>query len=523
MKKILALILALTMIFSITACGDTAETTTSGTKETTTAKETTSSATLETTTGAEIETSTAEETTVPPVVCENHTFGDAEITEAAYLKAGSKTWTCSACGHIQTEEIPAIDTIKILAIGNSFSVDAMEFLWDICIDAGFREVILGNLYIGGCTLDTHAGNIETGSAAYTYYTNRDGLWQTKQNATMDSALIAEEWDVITIQQGSPDSGMPATYGKLADIIAHINEKKTNDDAKIYWHMTWAYQTGSTHSGFVNYNKDQMTMYNAILSTVQDTVLKTEGIDGVIPAGTTVQNLRTSYLGDKLTRDGYHLKYDIGRYAAGLTWFTTLTGIPASSLTATPSSYYHTLSIHTPVLAEAADAAVSKPYEVTTCTKTEQEAAFETRELTEDEKAYLTSLGYDPANYVAPELHITPFGQYSGTAAANLTYRGNTTGLTTLSLFHATRIFEKDDLPNGTLLAVKEGYFYFPHGWVDTAVGDTKTKRVSDSLVVIDDAWWGEYQYRAFDFGHADLKTPMTLDEMDVFYIFIPKA
>ncbi len=523
MKKIFALVLAFVMIFSVTACGNTEDTTTTtGTKETTTASatETTTQSTASTTTET---TTTAETTTAKPAVCENHTYSDEQITEPSYLKAGAKVWVCSVCGNIKTEEIPAIDTIKILAIGNSFSVDAMEFLWDICIDAGFKEVVLGNLYIGGCTLDTHASNIRSNSAAYTYYYNDNGIWETTQKVALDTALVAEEWDIITIQQGSPDSGRPETYSELPEILAHIEENKTNDDAKIYWHMTWAYQQNSSHSDFVNYGKDQMTMYNAILSTVQDTVLNTDGIDGVIPTGTTVQNLRTSYLGDKLTRDGYHLKYDIGRYAAGLTWFTTLTGVPASSLTGTPAAFYRELSIHTPVLAEAADAAVAKPYEVTPCNQTAREMVSEVRELNEEEAAYLTSLGYDPADYVVPNLEITPFGQYSGSAAATLNYRGNMTGLNTLSLFHTTRIFEKDELPNGTLLVIKEDYFYFPHGWVDTTVGGTKTKRTADAVTVVDDAWWGDYQYRAFDFGHSDLKTSMTLDEIDVFYIFVPKA
>ncbi len=521
MKKIFALVLAFVMIFSITACSNTEDTsTTTGTKETTTTTSTTqTSSTIQPTTW---ETTTAE-TTAKPTVCENHTYGDEKITEPSYLKAGAKVWECSVCGDLKTEEIPAIDTIKILAIGNSFSVDAMEFLWDICTDAGFKEVILGNLYIGGCTLDTHASNISSNSAAYTYYYNDDGMWQTTNKVALNTALVDEEWDIITIQQGSPDSGRPETFSKLPDILAHIDANKTNDDAKVYWHMTWAYQKGSTQSGFENYGNDQAAMYNAILSTVQNTVLKTEGIDGVIPSGTTVQNLRTSYLGDKLTRDSYHLKYDIGRYAAGLTWFTTLTGVPASSLTSTPSAYYRELSIHTPVLAEAADAAAAKPYEITTCVKTARDMISETRALTAEEAAYLTSLGYDPASYVVPNLELTPFAQYSGSAAANINYSGNTTGLSTLSLFHTTRIFEKDELPNGTLIVAKEGYVYFAHGWVDTTVGGTKTKRTTDPITVVDDAWWGDYQYRSFDFGHTDLKTSMTLEEMDVFFIFVPKA
>ncbi len=37
------------------------------------------------------------------------------------------------------------------------------------------------------------------------------------------------------------------------------------------------------------------------------------------AGTAIQNLRTSYMGDTLTRDGYHLEVNTGRYTVSMTW------------------------------------------------------------------------------------------------------------------------------------------------------------------------------------------------------------
>ena len=55
----------------------------------------------------------------------------------------------------------------------------------------------------------------------------------------------EDWDIITIQQASGDSDMPETYGNLQNILDYIHEHKT--DAKIYWHMTWAYQSDASRS------------------------------------------------------------------------------------------------------------------------------------------------------------------------------------------------------------------------------------------------------------------------------------
>ena len=93
------------------------------------------------------------------------------------------------------------DSLKILAIGNSFSVDAMEYLWDICKDAGYKNVKLGNLYIGGCSLNTHWSNIQSGSNAYTFYQNSTGVW-TSKTSSIAYALSSEDWDIVTVQQAS---------------------------------------------------------------------------------------------------------------------------------------------------------------------------------------------------------------------------------------------------------------------------------------------------------------------------------
>ena len=78
-------------------------------------------------------------------------------------------------------------TLKILAIGNSFSDDTTYFLEDIATAEGFETVLVGNLYIGGCTLQTHALNAQGNLPAYMFYTNYDGEWKTIQNCTLEYA------------------------------------------------------------------------------------------------------------------------------------------------------------------------------------------------------------------------------------------------------------------------------------------------------------------------------------------------
>ena len=51
--------------------------------------------------------------------------------------------------------------IKVLAIGNSFSEDAVEqYLYELAAAQG-DSLIIGNAYIGGCSLEMHLDNLKT--------------------------------------------------------------------------------------------------------------------------------------------------------------------------------------------------------------------------------------------------------------------------------------------------------------------------------------------------------------------------
>ncbi|MCK7485050.1 MAG: DUF4886 domain-containing protein [Bacillus subtilis] len=127
-------------------------------------------------------------------------------------------------------------------------------------------------------------------------------------------LQNETWDIITIQQVSGKSGRPTTYQPFLDrLIQIVNTNKTNPDAHLLWHMTWAYQQNSTHGDFTYYNNSQSVMYQAIVQTVGSAIRPRPEITMVIPAGTAIQNLRTSYIGDTL--DGRRLSFEFDAVAA----------------------------------------------------------------------------------------------------------------------------------------------------------------------------------------------------------------
>ena len=138
------------------------------------------------------------------------------------------------------------DTLRILAIGNSFS---------------------GRLYIGGCTLERHCKEYETNGHEYVYLKSTKNKWETvkkyKEGRFMDG-LGDEPWDIITMQQGSPKSGRWDSYDPwLGNLIEIVRKECSNPKAAIVWHQTWAYSRTYTNRSFANYAYDQQYMFDSI--------------------------------------------------------------------------------------------------------------------------------------------------------------------------------------------------------------------------------------------------------------------
>lgn len=218
------------------------------------------------------------------------------------------------------------ETIKILSIGNSFSQDGLYYLCEIAESAGVN-VVVGNLYYSGSSFKTHDTNAKNNLKAYSYQKwTPEGMTEVK-NQTMKEVIIDENWDYITFQQSSEDSGLYSTYQPyLNNLINYVKATATNPNIKFAFNMTWAYASDSGNNGFANYNYNQFNMYRSITESYKSAIEETE-IDIIIPCGTAIQNSRTNkYLnavGDQLTSDGYHLDKGMGRYIAGLTIFETL--------------------------------------------------------------------------------------------------------------------------------------------------------------------------------------------------------
>lgn len=455
------------------------------------------------------------DTTLPVVASCDHEQLQTVSQKAKVLTDGFTRQICKECGEIVSETVfPATKTLKLLAIGNSFSSDATTFLWNILNDAGVEQLIVGNASISGCSLDTHWQNAQSGASEYSYtkYTSEGSV---KTKSSLQKMLKDEAWDIVTLQQVSHLAGNSGTYGHFGDMIKFVLNTSANSNVEIRFHMTWAYANTSTKNSFINTHKgSQINMYNAIIDTLNTKVLVEEDIKGILPAGTAIQNLRSSYIGDTLNRDSHHLSLDKGRYTAALTWACTLTGVSPYDINWVPEQYAY-IEDDFDAIREAVKNAVANPFEITKSTVLEPKKEFSDAE-------YFTNAGLNIADYELLDLKTTLHAYWdsaSGAAPINLSPTDATP-----SYYIASRKFSKNDIPLNSVIIIDKGYKYRPEGWQVMNQKNSSPRpyeRVTRFTLVNDD-WWQDFNYRAFNLSSTEAEKVMAQADAEHLRIYIPK-
>lgn len=225
-------------------------------------------------------------------------------------------------------------TTKILTIGNSFSRDATCYLHQFTKASGI-ETLIWNLNIGGCPLERHWENVEKDDASYILEING---FSAERKMSIAQALAAEDWDYISLQQASGFSGWKESYEPFTGLlVAYIREKAPQ--AKLLMHETWAYDTTGTHVQFLRYHRNQQEMFEKLLSCYTETAAKYDMT--VIPCGEIIQKVRKLPAFDmenggiSLTRDGYHMSFEYGRYLLACIWTKKLFGVSLKENTFVP--------------------------------------------------------------------------------------------------------------------------------------------------------------------------------------------
>lgn len=210
--------------------------------------------------------------------------------------------------------------LKILAIGNSFTINATTYLpWLIDI-LNEDSVCVARLTQSGCSLSMHWDNHVDNKPNYDFYYSEGGGWSLSEIKTIDAALMALNWDVIVIQQQSGLSGVFSSFYPLPGLVALFRE--TNPNAKIAWHYTWPYREGTNHGDFARYDENPQKMYEAILEAGD---MASEDLNIKIPSATLIWEMRQQYpeIDDKFSEDGYHISNDMALFALSTLWYECL--------------------------------------------------------------------------------------------------------------------------------------------------------------------------------------------------------
>ncbi len=210
---------------------------------------------------------------------------------------------------VQGEETPTTGTksIKLLTIGNSFSICLEQYLPQVVASVPGCEIQLVSLCIGGCTLGGHWGNIvkEEANPNDRYF----------KEYTYREIIESTPWDFISIQQSSPLSWKPDSYFPEVELLRDYIRQYA-PTAEILLQETWSYRGDDARLG--RWGFDNNVMSQKIHATIEEISEKTKL--RYIPVGVAVQLARENQPGGYTQLD--HKDYtfpalpDMNRYFCG---------------------------------------------------------------------------------------------------------------------------------------------------------------------------------------------------------------
>ena len=223
----------------------------------------------------------------------------------------------------QTDDAPRNTTLRVLSIGNSFSIDANLILPQVVVDAGVPRdnfVLYATIY-AGASLEYWDNMYTTDTPLpYLHYMGGKLLRLEDKEWTLRTLLQSQPWDVVVIQQASALSTNHKSFQPYMNrMIEYIRQDCPNKHVRIGWQLTWSYPQTATSGPVYEEGWRKIAM-------IANQKCHDAGIDFIIPSGTAIQNARTTELGENsngITRDGLHLSFGVGVYIAAMTWYESI--------------------------------------------------------------------------------------------------------------------------------------------------------------------------------------------------------
>ena len=234
------------------------------------------------------------------------------------------------------QPVQAPDSLNILILGHSYGADCTEHLPALLVQAGITNVRVARFVKGNCSLQTRW---ELARKKAGYHECAPGETEfVKRSAVLADVLAEHAWDIVIFQNSLENEGRYETaqpwLDQLIGLVREVSSKRWGRMPELWWNCFWPIsvllenkpdnETATYRLSF--YGGSSQQMFDAYRKTARQVVKRTE-IDRIIPSGATIMDLRASEYNvpevKQFTRDGYHLSFGAGRYAAACTLFEAL--------------------------------------------------------------------------------------------------------------------------------------------------------------------------------------------------------
>lgn len=219
-----------------------------------------------------------------------------------------------------------VKTVRILTIGNSFANNALVYLPEITESVPGHEIIIRRANLPGASLQDHAEHIEA------YEDDPTLAPYGNNNFSLKELLLAQKWDVVTIQQASPQSFRQESCHPYADeVVAYIRQHAPGADIVI--HQTWAYAPDSPRLQNWDTTRDEM---HGGLTEAYDALSRHFGGLRQLRSGEAFYRSFEAHPDVDLWNesDRFHANPN-GQYLAGLVWFSELFDTSPTEVTFVP--------------------------------------------------------------------------------------------------------------------------------------------------------------------------------------------
>ena len=255
------------------------------------------------------------------------------------------------------------DTLRILAIGNGLSAEVCAQDLYGFFEAGGQPVVLASATVLKSDFAQQAALAKSGEDAF-HYVKRIGHGNETSERSLAQILKDERWDVVSFQTQSAKAARRETIDPgLGQLLKYVR-KRVPKGARLMFFQTWPYARQSTkHWMMFGHNNVDM---DPLLASVSEEFCGKYGL-GVIPIGTAIQNLRSSFnmSGDVTHAD--HLNCTIGSYTAAATFYEAVTGRDARELTEVYKPYTLENHVRREMAAKCAHFACLDPFKMTDMT------------------------------------------------------------------------------------------------------------------------------------------------------------